>query len=289
MCVVWVPRASVHVGGLASLARPSVIQGDARGTIAAPPLVPLDPRAERKRAKDYRTLVNVLLPLAKAGSASAQYEIASALHYCEQNLYAHFISRATRAPKTNEEIRRNYEKLDDVAQQQFSESYEDCHALLNDLDSLKSSTDWLDRAAEAGYPPAIFAQADLKLQTSVIKGDSAGIDQARQSAIFASTSADPEVLFGMATFVTGAGKTQTQAAQLMSAWWLVGCERGYDCSAQSEWIQSNCIDPQCANKPTVVEELQRMNGAAFGEVQQLADQINAAIDSRDREEIKKYL
>jgi hypothetical protein len=122
------------------------------------------------------------------------------------------------------------------------------------------------------------------IDASVVKADAA-----RASAI-PGAAIDPTVLFGMADFVVGASKSQEQISQLMSAWWLLGCERGYDCSNQSEWIKATCTwDPQCANKPTVIEELQRMNGAKFGDVQLLAEQIGAAVDSGDPELIKKYL
>jgi len=53
----------------------------------------VDPREARRKATDYRQLVNLLLPLAKSGSAAAQYEVASALHYCEENWHARIFSQ----------------------------------------------------------------------------------------------------------------------------------------------------------------------------------------------------
>jgi hypothetical protein len=228
--------------------------------------------------------------MANSGSAAAQYELASALHYCDENWYARFVSRSTGALRPPAEMHDLYSKLSENTQSRLDEAYQRCHSFSAELDLLKTSSDWLDRAAKAGYPPATFMKADLMLQAHLKDGDASAIQQARQSAISASTSGDPAILFGMADFVDGSEKSQEQAAQLISAWWLLGCESGYDCSPDSEAVRGICIvDPQCANKPTVIEELQRTNGANFGKVQQLAEQIKAAIDSRDPEAIKKYL
>jgi hypothetical protein len=250
----------------------------------------VDPREERRKATDYRQLMNLLLPLARAGSAPAQYELASALRYCDENIQSHFISPTTGQMKTQEDIRRLYGKLNENTRQLLEESYQRCQTFLADLSPLKTYSDWLDQSAKAGYPPAVFMQADLMLKPNLLSGDSAEIERARQLAISASASADPAVLFGMAEFVDLTGKTPEQAGQLISAWWLVACERGYDCSAQSDVARSTCtVDPQCANAPTVVEELQRVNGAKFDEIQQLAELIGAAIDSGDVHAIRKYL
>jgi TPR repeat protein len=254
------------------------------------PVSAVDPREARRKATDYRQLVNLLLPLANSGSAAAQYELASALHYCDENWHAHFFSRSTGAERTSEEMRQLYMKLSENTQNLLEEAYQHCHSFDGDFNQLKTSSDWLDQAAKAGYPSAIFMKADLVLQTHLVDGDSAALQQARQLAIVASTSADPTVLFGMADFVDGTGKSREQAAQLISAWWLLGCESGYDCSAESSAIKGICtVDAQCANKPTVVEEIQRTNGANFGQVQLLTEQIRAAIESQDPNEIKKYL
>jgi hypothetical protein len=257
---------------------------------ASRPISAVDPREARKKATDYRQLVKVLLPLAQSGSAAAQYELASALHYCDDNWRAHFFSRSTGAERTLEEMRQLYMKLPENTQDLLKEAYQRCHSFEGDLSQLKTSNDWLDQAAKAGYPPAIFMKADLMLQTHLIDGDSAALQQARQQAIIESASADPAVLFGMADFVDGAGKSREQAGQLISAWWLLACESGYDCSAESAAIKGICtVDPQCADKPTLVEEIQRANGASFGQVQLLTEQIRAAVNSHNPDEIRKYL
>ena len=237
------------------------------------------------RAASWSTIV-----VANAGSAAAQYEIARALHYCDESWRTHFTSASTGAIKTPEEIHRLYEKLPANIQKLLNDANQRCQSFSDNLSLLKGSGDWLDKAAKMGYSPAIFMQADLMLKSNLITGDAAHIQQARQMALSAVTSADPEVLFGMGDFVDGTDKSFAQSTQLVAAWLLLGCERGNDCSAESDWIRANCtIEPQCDDNPTVIAELEREYGAKFPELQHLAEQIAAAVDSRDVEAIKKYL
>ena len=239
---------------------------------------------------DYRQLVTSLLPLANSGSAPAQYELASALHYCDEQWRAHYFSRTTGAARTPDEMRQLLMKLSDNTQKQLEEANLRCHSFAGDLPLLTTWNDWLNQAATVSYPPATFMKADLMLRTHIVDGDAVALQQAREMAIAASTSSDPAILFGMADFVDGNNRPHEQTGQLISAWWLLGCESGYDCSSDSNVIRGICtVDPQCADKPTVIEEIQRTNGANFGVVQQLAEQIRTAVNSHDPEAIRKYL
>jgi hypothetical protein len=285
------PPLTSKIGQVPSVFPPSTVRGDSARTIVGQPVMPIDPRTERNKARDYRELVKLLLPLAKAGSPTAQYELASALHHCDESWHQHFFSRSTGAERTPEEMRQLNSKLSENTRRQLDDAYQRCHSFSDNLSLLNGASDWLDEAVKAGYPPATFMKADLTLKTLVMKGGSAAaIEQVRQQAISATMSADPDVLFGMADFVDGADKTREQTGQLISAWWLLGCQSGYDCSADSDAIEGVCtVDPQCADRPTIVEQLQRVNGAKFEEVQQLAEQIKAAIESGDPLAVKKYL
>src|SRR5262249_51171475 len=131
---------------------------------ASQPAVALDLRAERRTAKDYKQLMDLLLPLAQSGSAAAQYELANALHYCDVTVHAHFISRSTGAVKSPEEIQQFVAKLDSGSRELVNTSYQRCQGFLKDLNSLSTTNYWLDQAATAGYAPAVFMQADLNLQ-----------------------------------------------------------------------------------------------------------------------------
>ena len=273
---------------------PSIASSPAAHTFNADPQTAhaepiIDPREARKKSNNYRQLVNQLLPLANSGSLAAQFEIADALNYCSKNSHL-LVSRTTGVARRPEELHELLAKLPENTQSLMEAAYRRCRSFTDDPSLLETSSAWLDRAAKAGYSPAIFMQAQQMMQAHLGDENSAALQEARQQAVIASISGDPGVVFGMADFVYADGKPREQVGKLVSAWWLLGCESGYDCSPESDAIKGICtVDAQCADKPSVVEEIQRTNGANFGEVEQLATQIKAALDSHDAEQIKKYL
>lgn len=239
---------------------------------------------------DYRQLVNMLLPAARSGDKQAQYQVAFALHYCEDYLHSHFISAKTGTTKTREEVLHFISTLDGNTKELSERDYRRCQSFLDDMSILRSYHEWLSSAASAGYAPAQFMEADLILKQKVLQGDPAELEKAREMAASASMGADPAVLFGMADFVDASGKTREKAGQLIAAWWLLGCQRGYDCTSDSDAAYSVCsADPQCANRPTIQEHLQWSYGAQYVDVEQLAEQIGLAIDSGNVEAVKKFL
>jgi TPR repeat protein len=255
------------------------------------PRLAIDPSAARRKATDYLQLVKLLLPTAKEGSPAAQYEVAKALKYCDQNWHASsFFSPKTGVPRTSDEMQQLFTKLPENTQSLLKVADRRCRSFLEDLPLLKTANDWLDQAAKAGYAPATFMKADMAMKSHLMDGDTAAIQRAREQAIIASASGDPEVLAGMVDFVESGNRNPQQVGQLISAWWLLACNSGYDCSANSEVAKGFCtVDAQCANKVSLLEDLERVNGAKFGEVQLLSEQIGAAIGSRDPELIRKYL
>jgi hypothetical protein len=251
--------------------------------------VAFDPRAARKQATNYKEFVDQLLPRARAGSVQAQYELANALYYCEEIMQGSYVDSSTGRIKSLEQVQRANEKFPEMIQRQVGLEYERCHGFFDSPGELNNSKYWLDEAANAGSPAAKFMQAELAHRMGLLNGTVQDTKIAQQ-AIDASLSGDPDVLFGMAAFVDGSQKTPQQAADLISAWWVLGCEKGFDCSSTSEWIKANCLyDPQCANQPSVLEELQRIHGARFGEIQYLADQIGEAVASHSPDAVSKFL
>ena len=274
----------------ASLNAPAETQTSSEASIQKKINRPLDPRSARREAVDYMQLVQQLIPIAEEGSTEAQYEIASALHYCEENWHARsFFSSVTGKWRTPEQLQRLYVMLPENTRSLMQEADEHCHAFVDELDILKTSDKWLEQATEAGFPAAVFLKADLMFKANLKTEDYEQMAQAKKMAISASTTGDPTVLFGMADFVSSA-QDKERVQKLISAWWLVGCQSGYDCGPESEAIRSNCtVDPQCANKPSIVEQLQRINGAKFGEIEELAREIKTAVASQDTNAIAKFL
>ena len=195
----------------------------------------------------------------------------------------------TDRPRTEEDLRRLRSYQDDRGRMRIDEANQRCHSFTN-TDLQNESARWLALAVKASYPPAVFLDANLSLANSFIAKDKAGQEAARQQAIHASMSKDPNILFGMANFVTTGSSASMGPDLRVSAWRLLGCQSGFDCSAGSNVVKSICgNDPQCANNETMIEYLQRTTGAKFGEIQLQASQIKAALDAQDAEAIEKFL
>ena len=126
----------------------STMHGDSARSMVSQPATPIDPRAERNKAKDYLQLVQLLFPLAKAGSPAAQYELASALHYCDESWHQYFFSRSTGVMRTSEEMRQLTTKLPENTRRQLDDAYRRCHSFSEDLSLLNTASDWLDQAVK---------------------------------------------------------------------------------------------------------------------------------------------
>jgi hypothetical protein len=58
-------------------------------------------------------------------------------------------------------------------------------------------------------------------------------------------SKDPEAIFivGLAQGMLQPGHPDNAVNQY--AWWLVSCQKGFDCAAGSDWIQARCPTDYC--------------------------------------------
>ena len=63
-------------------------------------------------------------------------------------------------------------------------------------------------------------------------------------------------------------------------WLLAACERGYDCSRQSEWYKLRCsFDPACQPYENgVVDVARRDTGNRFPDVERRARELNEKLD-----------
>jgi hypothetical protein len=241
---------------------------------------------------NYWDLVHVLLPAAKAGDADAQYYLATALSRCNQDNRMFFQRRGeTLTVAEGIEWAEQRHLSIDIAQL----VYDRCHDFLTrDAADLGAANDWLERASAAGQP---LAQADmaLKLGSQEILRDaqraggapnpdapaSVQSDQDMSSLLRqAVESRDPHVLFdiGSAQGFLSQGETQRTVNQF--AWWLVACERGLDCSANSEWVKIACSgDPRCASFTDPSDFVRTLSGNNWDSISERAKDIDAKLDA----------
>jgi hypothetical protein len=114
---------------------------------------------------------------------------------------------------------------------------------------------------------------------------------ARDLALAAALSGDPDSIFEMMNWVDGTKHSTEDYGALAGAWGLLACQRGYDdCGPTSQWLRSVCSwDVQCADDNSAIDSLRRQFGNSFDDVQNLANAIGRAIDTKDKAAIESYL
>jgi hypothetical protein len=272
------------------------------------PAIPLAPsvhtrnlRMQFRESNNYAELVREFAPLANAGDPSAEYFTARALKYCNDNI-RHFRNQ-NGLVRTRNDVEVRGAKYPVGLQQEILEAYERCHGFLADSsqpDPLSAWESWLDKASAAGYPPAQSLKADISRQADLMhdSANASGGDivpptygPARDLALRAVLSGNPDSILEMANWVDGTKHSTEEYGNLSGAWQLLACERGYDdCGPKSEWLRFVCDwDPQCANDSSVTDLLRRQFGTRFDDVQNLANSIGLAIDQKNQQAIESYL
>lgn len=240
-------------------------------------------------ATDYAAFANSLRADAKRGRPDAQFYLAQALRYCQQNLGRFFIVPGGRT-RTLNEAQERWATRPEGEQQEIVVIYKRCHAFLESPElgtSLNEWPQWLDKSVASAYPPAEMEKALVSGDADLLANGHVS-EQDRDLALKAVQSGDPQVLWEMSNFVNqGNGPRQNL---LTSSWQLLACERGFDCSAQADWVRSACTyDLNCSEGDTGVAYLKRQLGENAPEGEALANQIGAAIDSKDWSKLPSYL
>jgi TPR repeat protein len=152
--------------------------------------------------------------------------------------------------------------------------YDRCHSLKEEgSGEAGKAADWLAKATEAGQPAAQAMTAMKLLQAQSMRGWVAAggvvspteVESTERDprALLRSAAAtgDPEALWriGEVQGLLGSGaRTQEQLTIDQFAWWLVACEKGYDCSEQAPWHQTVCTyDRNCQPGESGVDYIQR--------------------------------
>jgi hypothetical protein len=264
-------------------------------------------RAQFRSAHDYSLFVPTMSSAAMGGDPGAEYLTAKALRYCAENLRA-FFRGPDGSNRTLDEVQVRMAKIPHWYELS-SEIYDHCGAYLDDPVLMASTANWekwLDKAVAANYPPAQIEKADVLRVSDMMREAKARIvadnltsgdiipptaGPARDLALTAVLSGDPDAILGMANWVDGTKHSQDEYQDLVSAWELLACQRGYDdCGPNSELLRSVCMyDPQCPNDANVIDLLQRQLGTRFDDARRLAESIGVALDTKNKTAIEPYL
>jgi hypothetical protein len=259
-------------------------------------------RAQFRESGNYAEFVRGLAGAATAGDPIAEYLTARALKYCHDNARLS-LQKQGGALRTRDELEIRLGKYPVDLQHEILEAYDRCHEFFADLGQAAATTawqSWLDKASTAGYPPAQSLKADVSRQVELMR-DSANASPgdvvpptagpARDLALVAVLTGDPDSIFEMMNWVDGTKHSTEDYGELSGAWELLACQRGYDeCGPTSQWFRSGCSwDVQCADDNSVIDTLRRQFGSRFVDVQNLANSIGLAIDQKDQKAIESYL
>ena len=262
-------------------------------------MIHLTPRQRFRRAGDYAAFVDEIAAPAGAGDPEAQFVMAQALRYCDQGI-GRFFRKPDGSARSLNDAQLRWANRPAGKQAEIAEVYDRCHAFLDDSEAhaaTRSWSQWLSNAAAAGYPAAEAKQADFlraaaltSTNDALTTGAPSLLDNARDLAVAAAASGDPDALATMANWVDAKSRSNEESGELSAAWLLIACERGFDCGASSEWMRGVCNwDPQCGPAETYENILRRQFGSRFDQVQRLATDIGTAVDAKDAEGIRSHL
>ncbi len=261
----------------------------------------VDLRTEFRQARNYAQFIRRLGSAAAAGDPSAEYLTARALKYCADSA-DRGVRNANGSLRTREQIEVRYRKLPEV-QQQMLETFDRCQELWTDPDQTQAPgawESWLDKASAAGYPPAQSLSADVSRTAALMRAASKAqpgdiipptSGPARELALRAVLSGDPDSILEMMNWVDGTKHSQQDSSDLLMAWRLLACQRGQDdCGPDSAWLRTICVgNALCGEGDSVPDSLKRMLGSHFDDIEKLAAQIGVAIDHEDLNAVESYL
>jgi len=256
----------------------------------SPPPGSTDYAARFRDAPDLLEFARSLLAAGRAGDHAAQFYIFRALEYCadEQQLYFRLrginksLDEALKFAATigwpfdPEVVRRSWNR---------------CHTIFEaGANELGERRDWLRMSADGGYPLAqVFAARYLlrdlpRDRTNAVNDTDANREQRRSLIAKAIRSRDPEVIWQVANTPLGVLDADGEVDMEYMAWSVAACQRGFDCSPQSDAVRWACMwDRACQPFESLTDVLRRARGEEFTEIEARARWINEKIDAGDWE------
>lgn len=220
--------------------------------------------------------------MARAGDREAQYYVYAALEFCDVEFRALFRRRKSTGWLTRDEgvIRAASSRIQPSG---YAEEVDQkCRALMEGgRPELGESEIWLDKSTSQGQPIAMAVTADALLITPrPDERSQATRERAKDALMEALESKDPEVIWRIGELQGVLNNMSDESTKSQWAWWLVACERGFDCGPDSPWRRWSCLyDQLCRPDETMIDYARRLLQSDFPEVEELAREINANIDA----------
>ena len=299
--VSWKANADNKNAASVVMARPAGKPGNA----------PPDLRQQLKDRKDWFAFAQDILPQAKAGNPEAQYVLYRAIGECGRTPVGDSVE-AVRAAALSAFALAGRPDLAIAAENEAEANQIRCQGFhTSAAAALGDDLDWLLKAMDQGYAPALSAGARARVEqdrqkanvragggdpdSPLVKRPPIGENASPRELLLAAVkSGDSEVLDDIANTVYALEPTLTHEQQMLlhSAWAYVYCQRSDGCkpspveSAFNEPpnVVRNCgpNDGHCTPIPRTLLMLADYN---WESVQEVANQINAALDARQWDQL----
>jgi hypothetical protein len=252
-------------------------------------------RQQFAQATSYYEFVRNAFPAAKGGNPEAQFYISEALGFCKQGYEMFFSKRSPDlpTPSLEEQIGKftsHFSNLIGVIRNVHGK----CHDLMeNDVAQWGTREDWLVKATDANLPAAQARTAETLLGDEVLHRPPTIQSQEQDPRALlrsALAAGDPTALMVAGGFLRAVdemnsprlndAQARDQRTENRLAWWLLACNRGYDCSENSPWFSEVCAtDPVCRSAPTdaVAYIHQVADLRHYADLDQRADEFSAKV------------
>jgi hypothetical protein len=245
-----------------------------------------DFEAQFRGTSEMLEFARSLLGAARAGDHAAQFYIFRAFDYCADEQILYFRRRGVQVslddalktaatsgwPFDTEVVRRSYAR---------------CHTMIESgAIEIGERREWLRLASDGGYPlaqvvAARFLYRDL---ASADRDNDEKREQRRSLVAKAVRSREPAVIWEIGNTPLGVLPSNGEEDQEDKAWYLAACQRGLDCSPQSEGVRWLCMwDRACQPYESVHDIFRRAVGDELPDLESRARWINEKIDAGDWE------
>jgi hypothetical protein len=184
---------------------------------------------------DYHAFVEDALEAADAGDPAARYYIARILSECQlavRQFDGEFPDDYTVSTAVPDEMNPG---VNDLMQEQVARCrgfFDDDMALYGDPEA------WMSRAVEDGFGPAVMRQGmnDYRMFQA---GRSSDFDPTQLVQVLRERNPDTLAYASQFSAIHGASRADE------SAWLMLACEYGQDCSADADWVKALCLQEGC--------------------------------------------
>lgn len=248
------------------------------------------------KAENNLEFIRQIYVAAQDGDAEAQFQLFSALKYCERYYRFYFVRGNSR--KTLDEALAWATRSPGTSAEEAREVHRRCRVLMEShANEFGRADDWLAIAADNGHPEAQVALAEQLLIASILPPDEAAlateqdrgreqIAEAKDLLLLGLDRRDPSAVWKIGELQAVLKGEHDEADKDAWVWRLAACKLGYDCSQTADWYRFMCrFDPNCQPYETGVDFILRTAAATYPDVDLLSDELVEQINRGDLKEL----